>query len=123
MGLIITNEVYSDSGTTSEAYVNIKKYEYVKDTNLKLHVNAYISLEERENNKDNTIKSKLIPQRVDFSNYKAGSPVMENGEPVKEEEEKPSELVKLTDENLYQVSYSKLKEYLESNGLTVKDSL
>lgn len=107
MGLIITSEIFSDGGNTSEAYVNIRKYNLIKDTGLGTTLNLYLNKESRENDPSDTVESKSVPNSFGIS----------------ADAESPSDFILLNDETIYKFTYGKLKEYLESKGLTVEDDL
>ena len=106
MALIITSEIATDGGVTSEAYLNIQKVSFTKDKAIDVWVNLYLSQNSREENPGSTVKSNQVYSRFGMGN--TGS---------------PSALELLGHETLYEVAYSEIKSILESKGLTVEDTI
>ena len=103
MGLKVTSEIYTDGGVTSEAYLNISKVVLSKDNELSIFVTTYLSLQERQANIANTVRSKQIYSRLGVSDF--GSPsILENM-------------------SIYAAAYSLLKDRLELDGLVVLDEI
>lgn len=48
MGLTITNEIYTDSGVTSQLYLNISRIDLIKDSTLQVHCQLYLTREDRD---------------------------------------------------------------------------
>jgi hypothetical protein len=103
MGLKITDQIYTNGGATTEAYLNIEKAILTKDGFLAIHINSYLSLADRVTDPSNIVNSKQLYTRVAFTEF--GSPSI------------------LETLNIYEASYSLLKDKLESNGLTVVDEI
>ena len=99
MGLIITSEINTDSGVTSEAYVNISKFEVFKDGGARVSFKLYLNKTVRDTNPSDTSSSKII-----FTKFK-----------VMNED--------LDISAIYPSIYTRLKTLLESEGLTVTDDI
>lgn len=99
MGLIITSEINTDSGVTSEAYVNISKFEVFKDGGAKASFKLYLNKTVRDTDPSDTSSSKII-----FTKFK-----------VMNED--------LDISTIYPSIYTRLKTLLESEGLTVTDDI
>lgn len=48
MGLIITNEIFTDSGVTNQLYLNISRIDLIKDSALQVHLQLYLNRESRD---------------------------------------------------------------------------
>lgn len=104
MALKITSEIVTLDGLTSEAYLNIEKLSFKKNTGVDIWVNLYLNEATREQSYRSKTESNQIPKRFGVAN---------NGS--------PGELVLLDSETIYQFGYSHIKSYLEDKGLTVED--
>ncbi len=103
MALIINDQISTDGGSTSEAYLNIQKIEIVKDGGLSVFLNLYLNEAARQANPNDKVSSRQIYSRVGLSMEDVSAD--------------------LNSESIYTVAYSKIKSKLEGNGLTVSDSL
>ena len=99
MGLIITSEINTDSGITSEAYLNISKFEVFKDGGAKASFKLYLNKTTRDNDPSDTASSKII-----FTKFKVMSEDLDISA-------------------IYPSLYSRLKSLLELDGLTVEDDI
>jgi hypothetical protein len=99
MGLIITTEITTDSGTTSSAYINVDRIDISKERDTKVFLNLYLSKQAREDNYKETALSKSV---------------------IKMFKIKPDELDLSA---IYSDVYMKLKAILEESGLTVEDDI
>jgi hypothetical protein len=99
MGLIITSEINTDSGITSEAYINISKFEVFKEGGAKASFKLYLNKTIRDTDPSDTVSSKAI-----FTKFK-----------VMNED--------LDISAIYPSIYARLKTLLESDGLTVTDDI
>lgn len=99
MGLIITNEISTDAGSTSEAYINISKFEIKNGAGASAFVNLYINQADRDANSQDTVSSRSILRRFGVS------------------------FEDLDLSNIYASLYAKLKTKLEDSGLTVIDEI
>lgn len=106
MALIITSEIATSGGVTNQAYLNIQKLTYSKGKGADIWVNLYLNEQAREDKPDATVTSNSVYKRFGVSNY--GS---------------PGALELLSSETIYEFGYSEIKSILESNGLTVEDSI
>jgi hypothetical protein len=103
MALIITNEISTDAGITSELYVNIRRIEIVKNSILTVNLNRYLNKESRENNEFDQIITRQIPVSLPINNEEISSEIGES--------------------SIYSLIYSKVKRFLEDSGFTVEDDL
>jgi len=111
MGLIIKSEINTDRGTTSQAYLNIKKITFRKGGGvmitsdaIDIDVNLYVDYSNRESDPASTASSQNIPRY--FGAIDAGS---------------PGDLSDLKGSlNVFEFAYSKVKEELERRGLEVE---
>jgi hypothetical protein len=99
MGLIITNNINTDSGSTSESYINISKFEVTKDGDTQVFLNLYLNKIARDANSLDTVTSRAVIRRFGISQ------------------------VDLDVSNIYVSLYAKLKTKLEDAGLTVIDEI
>jgi hypothetical protein len=99
MGLIITSEINTDGGSTQSAYINISKFDFIKNRGARVSTNLYLNKEARDANELDTISSKTIAQRFG----------------VDREE--------LISDSLYSSIYAKIRLTLEQAGLTVEDDI
>ena len=106
MALIITSEIATNGGVTSEAYLNIAKLTFSKDRSADVWVNLYLNETAREEQEKVTVSSMQIPRRFGINDK--GS---------------PSALSLFSSETLYQVAYDEIKMVLEDRGLTVIDAI
>lgn len=112
MGLKITDEINTDKGVTSEAYINIASQSFKKadcklleNDSFDVGLNLYINEEARVNDPSNTCISAAVPKYLGYSDI--GS---------------PSQLEGLKgDKNAFAFAYSLIKESLEERGFTVVD--
>tara|TARA_R110002074_G_scaffold33472_11_gene93213 strand:+ start:595 stop:897 length:303 start_codon:yes stop_codon:yes gene_type:complete len=100
MGLIITSEIQTSRGATSEAYLNINRYSMRKGRPADIWISTYLNKESRDESELNKVDSYQVYSRLGIS-----------------------ELTDLETESIYQFAYSKLKEVLEEKGLTVIDDI
>lgn len=101
MGLKITSEIYTDGGTTSDAYVNIEAVKVSKSGTINAFLNLYLNEEARLADPTKTVTSQQVYSRVG-------------------KVEDPSIAVS---GNAYEVAYAIAKEKLKAFGLTVIDSI
>lgn len=99
MGLIITSEINTDSGTTSNAYVNLSRFDVMKDTGANAFVNLYLNKEARDIDAGNTCSSKVIVKRFGI-----------NAE-------------ELDSSAIYNSLYARLRFILEEVGFIVEDDI
>ena len=106
MGLKITTELYTDAGASSEVYINIDSIRFNRENGVFLKLNNYLNKDSKEIDKDDKITCKRLLNTF-FIDVKNPS----------------SEFNELTSESIHSFSYTKLKEKLISDGLTVEDDL
>lgn len=106
MALKVTSEIATSGGVTSEAYLNIEKLTFKKNSSADVWVNLYLNQSSRESNPGGNVVSNQIPKRFGISNTSS-----------------PSLVSLFSTETLYQVAYDEIKFILESKGLTVEDSI
>lgn len=99
MGLIITTEINTDSGSTSNAYINLAKFNVIKGGGVRAFVNLYLNKEVRDINDKDTALSKDVTNR-----FGIGSEELDSSD-------------------IYSSLYAKLKSILEEAGLTVEDDI
>ena len=102
MGLIITSDLSTSGGNTSEAYVNIKKYTLSKGevTGFDVWLNLYVNKAASMSTPMETVTSNLVYFRVGTI-----------------------DVTDLNLETIYAFAYSIVKEKLEANGLVVIDDI
>lgn len=103
MALIINDQISTDGGSTSEAYLNIQKIEIVKGGGLSVFLNLYLNEAARQADSNDKVTSRQVYSRVGIAIEEVATD--------------------LNSESIYAVAYSKIKLKLEGNGLTVSDSL
>lgn len=101
MGLIITDEIYTNAGVTSELYININRINIVKNAAIFSEVNVYLNKETRELSEGDIVNTRQVTPSIYF-NY---SEISEQ----------------LKSSTVHEILYAKLKESLESQGHTVID--
>ena len=101
MGLIITNEIYTNAGVTSELYININRLDIVKNSMVFCAINLYLNKTAREENDADIVNTRQVSSTLN-SNYL----------------EIEDQLKTLT---IHEILYAKLKESLEAQGHTVID--
>jgi hypothetical protein len=101
MGLIITNEIYTNAGVTTALYININRFDINKDAMVFIATNLYLNKDARELNVGDTVNTRQVAPilRLDYLDIR-------------------EQLKTLT---IHEILYSKLKESLESQGHTVVD--
>jgi hypothetical protein len=100
MGLKITNEIHTNKGVTSEMYLNIENIILNKfNTNTSIMVNKYLNKDARDANTFDRCESYDIPNMLMLN----------------------LDMNDLSTVYIYQLAYTKIKEELESKGLTVED--
>jgi hypothetical protein len=99
MGLIITNEINTDGGSTSTGYLNISSFKVTKDSDTPVFLNLYLSKSARDANTKDTVSSQVIIKRFGIS---------------------PDDL---DTSNVYTSIYTKLRTILEEAGFTVEDDI
>jgi hypothetical protein len=139
MGLKITTELYTDAGVSSEVYINIKSIEILNKDRLVVTLNNYLNHEARETSHLNTIMCKRLFRSIGIP-LKVEN-VIETQIPFSEEEQELiensnvpispqistqieidySNFEYLTSTNIYDFTYSKIKEKLIESGLEVED--
>ena len=101
MGLIITNEICTDAGLTSELYLNIRRFEIVKDSVVVINLNRYLNKEARLANERDIVNTRQVRDILHI-NY--------------------SEIKDLINSStLHEAIYTKLKESLTTTGLATVD--
>jgi len=100
MGLIITSEIQTSGGATSEAYLNVSKYTLNKGKAIDAWISLYFNKADRDENERKTVESYEVYSRLGIS-----------------------ELTDLETKSIYQFTYAELKEKLEEKGLTVIDDI
>lgn len=103
MALIINDQISTDGGSTSEAYLNIQKIEIVKGSGLSVSLNLYLNEAARQADSSDKVASRQVYSRVGIATEEVATD--------------------LNSESIYVVTYSKIKAKLEESGLTVSDSL
>lgn len=103
MALIINDQISTDGGSTSEAYLNIQKIEIVKGSGLSVSLNLYLNEAARQANSDDRVSSRQVYSKVGIATEEVATD--------------------LNSESIYTVAYSKIKAKLEEGGLSVSDSL
>ena len=104
MALKITSEIATNGGVTSEAYLNIEKLTFRKNSSADVWVNLYLNQDTRENNPNAKVISNQVPIRFGIKDMGSPSPVS-----------------LFSTDTLYQVAYDEIKMILEERGLTVID--
>ena len=121
MGLIIKDEIKSNGGNTTEAYIRIFNYTYYKGNSLGVSAHLYLNKGERDANENDMIISKDI-QIGNF--YFPGAKSLGSASP---EEKRTIEIIEdfegLNTQSIYEFAYAKLKEKLQEKGWTVEDDL
>jgi len=103
MALIINDQIFTDGGSTSNAYLNIQRVDMIKDGGLSIFLNLYVNEAARQANVHDVVKSRQVYSRIGLSMDEVSA--------------------NLTSDSIYTVAYSKVKEKLEANGLTVLDHI
>ena len=103
MALIITNQISTDGGSTSEAYLNIQKVDIIKDSELSVFLNLYLNKTARQTDVTDVVKSRQVYSRVGIAFVDVSTD--------------------LTTDSIYSVVYSKIKAKLEETGLTVENDI
>ena len=106
MGLTITTELYTDSGVSNDVYINIESIKFEREHGVTLKLNNYLNKDTREKNKYDQIMCRRLYDTV-----------------LIKVENQSSDFNALTSESIHSFSYTKLKEKLISDGLTVEDDL
>jgi hypothetical protein len=104
MALKITSEVATNGGVTSEAYLNIEKLTFRKNSSADVWVNLYLNQEARERNPNAKVISNQVPIRFGIKDMGSPSPVS-----------------LFSTDTLYQVAYDEIRLVLETRGLKVID--
>lgn len=99
MGLKITNENHTNKGVTSEMYVNIENIILNKNNNGSIIINKYINKDARDANEFDKCESFEVKNMLTLNLPVSG----------------------LSSTYVYDLAYTKIKEDLESKGLTVED--
>ena len=99
MGLKITNEIYTNKGLTSEMYVNIENIILNKNNHGSMIINKYVNKAARDANQFDTCQSFDIQNSLVLNLPVSG----------------------LSSTYVYDLAYTKVKEELESKGLTVEN--
>ncbi len=68
MGLIITNEIYTNAGVTSELYININRIDITKNAMVFCAINLYLNKSVREENDADFLNTSLVSSTL-HSNY------------------------------------------------------
>lgn len=100
MGLTITNEIFTDSGVTSELYINIYKIDIIKGSAIYADLGIYLNKDARLADTSNIAITKSV-------NKKFACKYPDN----------------INNESIYPVIYLKLKEYLELQNFTIVDDI
>jgi hypothetical protein len=103
MALIISNQLSTDGGSTSEAYVNIQRIDIMKGAGLSVFLNLYLNEAARQADPNDVVRSRLVPARLGISIDAVSTD--------------------LATDNIYSVAYGKVKEQLEAGGLTVSNQI
>jgi hypothetical protein len=100
MGLKITSEIHTNKGVTSEMYLNIENIILSKfNNNRSIMVNKYLNKDARDANHFDKCESYEIPNVLNLN----------------------LDINELSSVYVYELAYTKIKEELESKGLTVED--
>ena len=105
MGLKITDQIFTDSGETSEMYINIKNFEYKKDQEIGLpqkYINTYLNEADRIADSSNTARSKAVALQYSFIDDGTIDDFKDN-------------------DNAFDFSYSLIKQELQSLGYNTVD--
>ena len=111
MGLKITDQIFTDSGETSEMYINIKNFEYKKDQEiglpqktdtLHIYINTYLNEADRIADSSNTARSKAVALQYSFIDDGTIDDFKDN-------------------DNAFDFSYSLIKQELQSLGYNTVD--
>jgi hypothetical protein len=106
MGLTITTQIYTNAGPSSEAYINIESIEVKKNQGIIVKLNNYLSKELRELDPSSKIVSAALYDRVFI--------------PIEPES---TELAELDTNPIHAFAYSKVKNKLIADSLSVVDDL
>lgn len=103
MGLLITNEISTNAGTSTQAYVNITEIKIARLANIRVKANLYLSLQDKLDNPENTVISNSVFSTIHLDLSES--------------------FVDIEETAIYELAYFKLKELLTNSGLTVEDSI
>jgi hypothetical protein len=103
MGLLITNQLSTNAGVTTEAYLNIAEITVRRRESIKVKTNLYLSLQAKAENDKATVNSNLVYSSIHFD-------ISES-------------FIDVEEVAIYELAYAKLKEALIANGLEVEDQL
>jgi len=103
MGLLITNQLSTNAGVTTEAYLNIAEITVRRRKSIKVKTNLYLSLQAKTENDKATVNSDLVYSSIHFD-------ISES-------------FIDVEEVAIYELAYSKLKDALIANGLEVEDQI
>jgi hypothetical protein len=103
MGLLITNQLSTNAGVTTEAYLNIAEITVRRRESIKVKTNLYLSLQAKTENDKATVNSDLVYSSIHFD-------ISES-------------FIDVEEVAIYELAYSKLKDALIANGLEVEDQI
>jgi hypothetical protein len=106
MGLTVTTTLYTSAGSSTEAYINIESVELKRDRGLSVKLNNYLDRASRDLDPSSTIVCNKLYARV-FIPIESGSP----------------EFGELTTTAIHAFAYTKVKNKLITDGLSVVDDL
>ncbi len=106
MGLTITTTLYTSAGASAEAYINIESVELKRDRGLSVKLNNYLDRASRDADPNSTVICNQLYASI-FIPIETGSP----------------EFGELTTASIYAFAYSKVKDKLIADGLSVVDDI
>jgi hypothetical protein len=106
MGLTITDTLYTSAGSSTETYINIESVELKRDQGLSVKLNNYLDRASRDLDPNSTIVCNKLYSSVFIP--------IENGSP---------EFGELTTTAIHAFAYTKIKDKLIVDGLSVVDDL
>jgi hypothetical protein len=106
MGLKITDTLYTDAGASNEVYINIKSIDVKRNYGISVYLNNYLSRAAKENNERDIIICRQLYSSIGFA--------FDNSSP---------DFTSMTSASIYAFAYTKVKEKLIENGLSVEDDI
>jgi hypothetical protein len=106
MGLKITDTLYTDAGASNEVYININSIRVDRNYGINVRLNNYLNRAAKENSERDTIACRQLYGSMTF--------VFDNSSP---------DFTNMTSASIYEFAYTKVKERLIENGLTVEDDI
>lgn len=106
MGLKITDTLYTDAGASNEVYININSIRVDRNYGINVRLNNYLNRSAKENSERDTIACRQLYRSMTF--------VFDNSSP---------DFTNMASASIYAFAYTKVKEKLIENGLSVEDDI